>query len=193
MSLVSTTLTSSSLKGRQPGSFDCFENAYSLATAAHRPSGERAMSRMGSVHRVSIFSKEQVSNEYWLTAPSSEPTMKKSFCSLVSKLVTWSTDCTYSSSNCQVVVRTVIDILRFSIRPSSVYPYDIIGSRGDQLFPVRCIGQRGGPCRICMKLVSRVALWLSENEGLRAGRPRTLVCVTVVISSMRIAHCCWQA
>ncbi len=37
------------------------------------------MSRMGNVHRVSIFSYVYVSSEYMQTVPSSEPVRKKSF------------------------------------------------------------------------------------------------------------------
>jgi hypothetical protein len=52
---------------------------YSLATAAHIPSGDNAMSLTGSVHRTNISSIEFVRSEYFVTEPSSAPTRKKSF------------------------------------------------------------------------------------------------------------------
>lgn len=56
-----------------------FVSTHSLATAAHCPSGDRAISRMGRVHRVSIFSYVYESSEYMQTVPSSDPVRKKSF------------------------------------------------------------------------------------------------------------------
>lgn len=66
--------------GRQShGSSASGKDTYSLATATHALSGDRARSRIGREQRTSIFSKEFVSNEYNDTEPSSEPLMKKSF------------------------------------------------------------------------------------------------------------------
>jgi hypothetical protein len=84
ISSVLTTLTTSSL---QTGKYIIGESnlgqTYSLATAAQLASGEMAMSRTGSVHRVSIPSSLLVCKEYFVTVPSSEPTMKKSFLAML--------------------------------------------------------------------------------------------------------------
>ena len=85
MSLVSTSLTSVSLKHVSSETL-LPVIPYSLATAAHWPSGESARSRIGREHLVRSLSKEDVLREYMLTEPSSEPTMKKSSFALVSSL-----------------------------------------------------------------------------------------------------------
>lgn len=54
------------------------DQTYSLATASHSPSGERAKSRGGAVHRISISSMLLVVKEYFVTSPSSLAMTKKS-------------------------------------------------------------------------------------------------------------------
>jgi hypothetical protein len=60
---------------------------YSLATAAHSPSDDKAMSRTGSVHRRMISSMELVSSEYLVTEPSSAPTREKSLLAATARCV----------------------------------------------------------------------------------------------------------
>ena len=57
---------------------ELLRSPYSLATAAHSPSGDSAISLTGIVHLTSISSIELVRSEYFVTEPSSVPTRKKS-------------------------------------------------------------------------------------------------------------------
>jgi hypothetical protein len=103
------------------------------------------MSRMGSVHLVSIFSYWLVSNEYMHTVPSSEPVKKYSFCGEIQRRIPWPPRQleTYRGCDSQVVLLAVIDVRRFAVRSRCIYPYDIVRACRDETPPIWSVGKEG--------------------------------------------------
>ena len=79
------------------------------------------------------------------TVPSSEPVRKKSFCSSSAQSSMWCGFCdrTYIRSDCIVVLLTIIEICRLSVRARGVDSDHIVRSGCDQLLAIRSIRQKG--------------------------------------------------
>lgn len=124
MSRVFTTFTTTSLHAVSgvllEGSSGC---SYSLATAAHMPSGDRATSRTGRVLRSKTSSSSFVCKEYLHTAPSSDPAMKKSLVATIAVCVSFVTSILIGSASDPVVKTrmTLFEPTVMSFLPFGVY------------------------------------------------------------------------